>query len=54
MCPMAFNTWLVVANWLEVAVVFPNYLISLYLYWTNLGIYKKHFHFLRVVWVSVI
>nr|KYP49176.1 Putative ribonuclease H protein At1g65750 family [Cajanus cajan] len=54
MCPMAFNTWLVVANWLEVAVVFPNSLISLYLYWTNLGIYKKHSHFLQVVWVSVI
>nr|KYP40961.1 hypothetical protein KK1_037676 [Cajanus cajan] len=32
MCLMTFNTWLVVANWLEVAVVLPNSLISLYLY----------------------
>ncbi|XP_020228400.1 uncharacterized protein LOC109809480 isoform X3 [Cajanus cajan] len=54
MCPMAFNTWLAVAKWLEVTVVFPNSITSHYLYWTNLGIYEKHSQLLRVVWVSVI
>nr|KYP70308.1 Putative ribonuclease H protein At1g65750 family [Cajanus cajan] len=54
MCPMAFNIWLAVANWLEVAVVLPNSLTSLYLYWTNLGIYKKRSQCFQVVWVSVI
>nr|KYP39156.1 hypothetical protein KK1_039554 [Cajanus cajan] len=54
MCLMAFNTWLAVANWLEVTVVLPNSLISLYLYWTNLGIYKKRSQCFQVVWVSVI
>nr|KYP40876.1 Putative ribonuclease H protein At1g65750 family [Cajanus cajan] len=54
MCPMAFNTWLSVAKWLEVEVVLPNSLTSLYLYWTNLGIYKKSTQCFKVVWVSVI
>nr|KYP71159.1 Putative ribonuclease H protein At1g65750 family [Cajanus cajan] len=54
MCPMAFNIWLSVANWLEVEVVLPNSLTSLYLYWTNLGIYKKSKQCFKVVWVSVI
>nr|KYP32205.1 Putative ribonuclease H protein At1g65750 family [Cajanus cajan] len=54
MCPMAFNTWLAVAKWLEVTVVFPNSIFSHYLYWTNLGIYEKHSQLLQVVWVSII
>nr|KYP53045.1 Putative ribonuclease H protein At1g65750 family [Cajanus cajan] len=54
LCPMAFNIWLSVANWLEVEVVLPNSLTSLYLYWTNLGIYKKSKQCFKVVWVSVI
>nr|KYP67672.1 hypothetical protein KK1_024024 [Cajanus cajan] len=49
MCLITFNIWLAVANWLEVAVVLPNSLTFLYLYWSNLGIYKKRFQCFLVV-----